>query len=459
MAIELRPHQKEALAKLKKSQSLLLYHGLGSGKTLSSIFGADNKTTVVVPASLRTNYEKEVVKAGRNPKKFKVMSYEGFNKKQPKTDSIVFDEVHRLGNSSSVRTQKALKVIDRFKRKILLTGTPAKNHPYELAPILRLLNPKAKGVIPLNTTDFNNKFIETKVTPISFYDKWIKGLTPGEVHSIKNKDILREIIKGRVHYHANSDKGFPSVIEHTEKVDMSDSQRDIYNTVTNNANVLVAAKVRSGLPPNKKDLRSLNAFMNAARIVSNNPKAYGGTEISNKVRKVISNLKRFRKQDIKHKAVIYSNYIEGGLEPIIELLKENKIPYNKFTGGLSDKQRRLIVEQYNNGTVPNLLISGAGAEGLDLKRTNSMHLLEPHWNEQRMDQVKGRSVRYQSHLGLPKDKQKVDIYNYQSVLPKTYWEKLTNSKKAVSADEYLTTLASDKQKLLNSFLDILKENK
>ena len=48
-----------------------------------------------------------------------------------------------------------------------------------------------------------------------------------------------------------------------------------------------------------------------------------------------------------------------------------------------------------------LLASGAGSEGLDLKGTRLMQLLEPHWNESRLDQVIGRGIRYRSHEGLP----------------------------------------------------------
>jgi hypothetical protein len=68
------------------------------------------------------------------------------------------------------------------------------------------------------------------------------------------------------------------------------------------------------------------------------------------------------------------------------------------------------MSDYNSGKVPVLLISAAGAEGLDLKETRSLIILEPYWNDARLDQVKGRAVRYRSHANLPKKDRTVDIY-------------------------------------------------
>ena len=69
---ELSPHQqfvKNFLSFQTPYNSLLLYHGLGSGKTCSSIAIAegiknDKKVMVLTPASLRDNYVEELKKCG-----------------------------------------------------------------------------------------------------------------------------------------------------------------------------------------------------------------------------------------------------------------------------------------------------------------------------------------------------------------------------------------------------------
>lgn len=56
--VDLKPHQTRAHARLRSAPGVLVYHGLGSGKTITSITGADSEgrdAVAVVPAALRNN--------------------------------------------------------------------------------------------------------------------------------------------------------------------------------------------------------------------------------------------------------------------------------------------------------------------------------------------------------------------------------------------------------------------
>jgi len=138
-------------------------------------------------------------------------------------------------------------------------------------------------------------------------------------------------------------------------------------------------------------------------------------------------------------------------------MDKNNIPYVKFIGGMSDKEKQKAVDAYNNGEVPAILVSGAGAEGLDLKKTRSIQIAEPHWNANRIEQVIGRGIRYKSHEGLPKNEKKIKVTKYQTVLSKNLIQKLFDKPADTSSDQYLENLSKDKQKILDEFLDILKE--
>jgi hypothetical protein len=94
-----------------------------------------------------------------------------------------------------------------------------------------------------------------------------------------------------------------------------------------------------------------------------------------------------------------------------------------------------------------LLISKTGGEGLDLKETRHLFILEPFWNDALMAQVKGRVARFRSHIHLPLDEQKVDIWSLYSVKPKGEGE---------SADSLLKRFAQDKKKWLDAFTEQLK---
>ena len=57
-------------------------------------------------------------------------------------------------------------------------------------------------------------------------------------------------------------------------------------------------------------------------------------------------------------------------------------------------------------------ITAAGAEGLSLKTVRSVHIMEPYWNNVRLEQVKGRAVRICSHMDLEPEEQTVEVYTY-----------------------------------------------
>jgi hypothetical protein len=61
------------------------------------------------------------------------------------------------------------------------------------------------------------------------------------------------------------------------------------------------------------------------------------------------------------------------------------------------------------------MASSAGAEGITLLNVRRVHIMEPHWNPARHDQVIGRAVRICSHAGLPQDQRTVKVSFYVSV--------------------------------------------
>ena len=58
------------------------------------------------------------------------------------------------------------------------------------------------------------------------------------------------------------------------------------------------------------------------------------------------------------------------------------------------------------------MITSSGAEGISLKNTRYVHILEPYWHPVRMEQVIGRARRICSHEGLPAEERKVNVYLY-----------------------------------------------
>lgn len=119
------------------------------------------------------------------------------------------------------------------------------------------------------------------------------------------------------------------------------------------------------------------------------------------------------------KCLIYSTFIQnGGLNNIEILLQEANIEFRKVTGTESSAEKQKNIDEFNgNPDIMVMLISEAGAQGISLENVRDVHLMEPHWNFTRIEQVIGRAIRKGSHNSLPKSERNVSIYMYISTLP------------------------------------------
>lgn len=131
----------------------------------------------------------------------------------------------------------------------------------------------------------------------------------------------------------------------------------------------------------------------------------------------------------------------GNLEVIddtLEALRSNELCYAMYTGEESSDERELMRKIYNGDwneipqnireqlqeIAPNnmmgqiiklLMITSAGAEGINLRNTRYVHVMEPYWHPVRVEQVIGRARRICSHDKLPEELQTVQVFVYISV--------------------------------------------
>jgi len=59
-----------------------------------------------------------------------------------------------------------------------------------------------------------------------------------------------------------------------------------------------------------------------------------------------------------------------------------------------------------------LMITASGSEGINLKNTRYVHIMEPYWHPARTDQVIGRARRICSHQQLPPELRTVEVFLY-----------------------------------------------
>jgi hypothetical protein len=193
--------------------------------------------------------------------------------------------------------------------------------------------------------------------------------------------------------------------------------------------------------------------------------------------------------------IVYSQYIDGGLVPMALALEEmgfSRYGSTPNTPNLFDKPptdpidykmkkktkdapfhpaRYVMITgdkafSHNNAgdikTLTNIdnqagknikvvLLSRAGAEGLDFKNVRQVHIMEPWYNMNRIEQIIGRAVRNLSHCNLDFIKRNVEIYLHGTMLPQ-----IKGSPTEESVDLYVYRYAEKKAIQIGKITRILK---
>ena len=188
--------------------------------------------------------------------------------------------------------------------------------------------------------------------------------------------------------------------------------------------------------------------------------------------------------------LVYSQYIDGGIVPMALALEElgfsrfgrdnlfksppseaidsmtmlpkskvktqfKQAKYSIITGDISlspnniKEIKMLTSEDNTNGeNVKVVLLSRAGSEGIDFKNVRQIHIIDPWYNMNRIEQIIGRGVRTCSHKALSFNKRNVMIFLYATYIDDEY----------ESLDLYLYRLAEIKAMKTGKVSRLLKQN-
>lgn len=423
----LKHHQKNiinyAIDNNDNIHRLFLFHSLGSGKTITSITLAfiykilnnvKDKIVIVAPLSIIQNFTKEIKFLKLDENLYEIHSYGKFLRKVHRETSylenriVILDEIHNY-RSNNKGTNELIKATFPAKKVILLTATPIVNSVEDFSTIIAILNKitYSKAMYSL----YKPNYIRQKV---SMYKVPITELT----------------------------LNYPQSKTHYIKLYMTDNYYKEYIKVEN--------QETDKLPPRYKE-KDYTAFLNGLRRASN--------KIIELSPKFIWILDKYLTDP--QKTLIYSFWKDSGILEMKELFDKAKVKCEVIDGSVSVSRRNEIVEEYNTNKIKVLLITSAGAEGLDLKETRRVVILEPHWNNEKLNQVIGRAVRYNSHKELSESKRQVDIYHLILIKPKLIGlQRLNpfNYNRQPSIDEMLFDIAELKQERALNYIKYIKEN-
>ena len=286
-----------------KSRGILLFHGLGSGKTCSSIAIADGlkskrKIVILTPAALRNNFKNEIIKCGEplgNPDLEKyIINYVSTNasntlqqiqsldvdtvdgiKNGPFDNRLVIvDEIHNLISMITGEGKQGDDIYNIFMdaknvRFVFLSGTPLINYPFEIAIMMNIL----RGKIRTNISKNNGA-----IFPIQ-YDVFNEEFLDGEYKfSNAAKRLFMQNCIGLVSYFGSLQEVMPNIITKGPiLVEMSDKQFEGYKVIRDIEIIEEEKRNRSekkekspvGYKINKEDVSNPTSFRVHSREASN----------------------------------------------------------------------------------------------------------------------------------------------------------------------------------------------
>lgn len=159
-----------------------------------------------------------------------------------------------------------------------------------------------------------------------------------------------------------------------------------------------------------------------------------------------------------------------------ESAEEKEIIRNIYNGDWinipTDIEKELKKQSRNNNLgeiIKVLMITSSGSEGINLRNTRFVHIMEPYWHPVRLEQVIGRARRICSHKGLPQELQTVNVFVYLM----KFTEKQLRSDAAIelkkkdlskslpamplTSDQYLYEISEIKGILSSQLTEVIKE--
>ena len=385
---------------------------------------------------------------------------------------LIIDEAHNIKEGEGSKTLPPLleRIITNSKnmKLLLLTATPMSDNSREIIWLLNLLlmnDNKPK----LNEGDYFDKNGNLKQSRL---DKFIKK-TRGYISYMRGEDPYRFPERRYPTQHPKyiSPQNYPILLTNGERIPeeerlqelhligcpMTGFQKNVYQSIEDQdgtfgdfsqPGIMTSIIV---FPKNKElDFDTLDDHIGdkgLGQVVEKVNKKYSyqaGFEdffkeknlknYSSKICEIINNIKSIKDED--GIVFIYSKYIASGVIPVALALEE--IGYNKYEGALLESKNKeseigkyiiisgskdLSKNTYENyikmesenktGNKIKIIIgSESAAEGLDFKYIRQIHILDPWFHLNKIEQVIGRGIRNCSHIDLaPKDRN-VTIFMY-----------------------------------------------
>ena len=424
---QLKAHQKLVVDFMtSKPDNLLLAHNMGTGKTMTAVAVAAALrlgAVVVAPKATRKAWEDECKLQKVACSFFHYKDFRGLERlgRVIHDRMLILDEVHNAKTVKSKAYPLILTAINNARRVIACTGTPIPNTPSDFLICANAVLPRAQR-FTITPKQFDAFFPPTDAGFAKF-GRMMCGLVSyyyPDVVNDPNYPMKREVIVDVV-LSPEQDQ------QYQKSADQLEGKKDAFHQMSRQMFIL--------------DAKFLN---------------------------ITSNI-RCNKSE-RH--VIYCNFLEKGIHKMrqwLELSSSTAVPLSQrgggctewapgaashaespffevITGADADRDRDDKIARYNSGIVSILLISPALKEGVTLKNTRFMHVVDPVWTEAGRNQITARVARFKSHNVYPME-----------VTVRHYIVKRANPL-TLSTDQVLNEIANRKETIIQKYMNVLEEN-
>jgi SNF2 family DNA or RNA helicase len=423
--VQLYDFQKDGIKYgIEKLGRVLIADEMGVGKTIQALalcaaYYEEWPALIIVPSSLRYNWEKEAKiwlsyyfknedkdevhvlwkKSDGLGKKAKIViiSYDLAKDLSKEIEArlfhvVVCDEAHYMKNLDTQRTKFILPILQKAKRCILLTGTPALARPFELYPLLTAVRPdifKDPNQYGMRYCDPTyNRFSKRKEYMGCDHDVELNLILQNVMIRRLKKDVLKDL-PPKIRQ-VRDIKGDPKVIKEI---------KELMKTVEKETG-MDATKLVEKLGGMNEGGEGANRHGGGGStpgfsMMSVSQKIYDLTAKA-KLESVIEVLQEF--EEYKMKLVIFA-YHKSMLDRLEQYAKEMEKKYNRkyirICGETSAQSRGVLVEKFMKEPDCYYAILGltAASVGLTLTQSRTVIFVELYWTPATMFQAEDRVHR------------------------------------------------------------------
>jgi len=416
---DLFPYQKEGIEFALFRKAVIIADEMGLGKTLQAIavavlkkqiFGFQ-KTLVVCPATLKSQWKKEIEKftgekahvvTGTPDERkrqygdgnffFFIVNYETILRdslaiNKAGMDFLILDEAQKVKNFET-KTSSAIRRL-QAKHTLIITGTPIENRLIDIFSVVGVLDPYFFG--PLWEFSYRHCLFDPEKT------NKINGYYNLQTLNSQLSDILIRREKRAV-----LDQ-LPNVQQIDIPVDISHEQDEYHTSYAKGISQIIRKKFLTAY-----DLQRLQLLLTSMRMVCDSTYLIDEeTNVSPKMEELRDIL--INQLDVIHtdrKIIIFSEWIKVH-KLIGRMLRENKIGFVELNGKVPVNLRGELIKKFENSPECKIFLSTeAGGAGLNLQMADILINFELPWNPAKKNQRIGRIDR------LGQKSAKLTIYNF-----------------------------------------------